>query len=127
MDRFPVTIRLLDPPLHEFLVTEDEDIQALAKRLGRDYEEIKSTIHALAETNPMLGFRGCRLSIVYPEITEMQVRAIITGEGDIIILMALLVFTALSEVFADATSVPLCYCDYYYYYDRRSPGRSGWL
>jgi len=79
MSGFPVTIRLLDPPLHEFLPHEEEDIKALATRLNRNYDEIRSTIDSLAETNPMLGFRGCRLSIVYPSITEMQVRAVIAG------------------------------------------------
>lgn len=77
--RYPVTIRLLDPPLHEFLPQEEGDIKNLAQRLGRSYEKTKHAIEALAETNPMLGFRGCRLTIIYPEITEMQVRAAITA------------------------------------------------
>jgi pyruvate, orthophosphate dikinase len=79
MSGFPVTIRLLDPPLHEFLPHEEADMRALAKRIGKDYDEVAAQIKGLEETNPMLGFRGCRLSVVYPEITDMQVRAVITG------------------------------------------------
>ncbi len=79
MDGFPVTIRLLDPPLHEFLPNNDEDMKDLAKEMGVEFETIKSRKEALAEFNPMLGFRGCRLGMVYPEITEMQVRAIINA------------------------------------------------
>ncbi|MDA8962287.1 pyruvate, phosphate dikinase [Congregibacter sp.] len=77
MDGLPVTIRLLDPPLHEFLPHDQADAEALAERLGKDPEEIMQARNDLAEVNPMLGFRGCRLSVVYPEITRMQVRAII--------------------------------------------------
>jgi pyruvate,orthophosphate dikinase len=77
MDGLPVTIRLLDPPLHEFLPHDEEDLQSLAKRLDKDPEDIRRGRDDLREVNPMLGFRGCRLSVVYPEITEMQVRAII--------------------------------------------------
>ncbi|GAB5412977.1 MAG: pyruvate, phosphate dikinase [Congregibacter sp.] len=77
MDGLPVTIRLLDPPLHEFLPHDDEDIDALAQRMGRSPDEIRRARNDLIEVNPMLGFRGCRLSVVYPEITKMQVRAII--------------------------------------------------
>jgi len=77
MEGYPVTIRLLDPPLHEFLPHEDDDIHALADRLGRSPEAIREARNDLIEVNPMLGFRGCRLSVVYPEITQMQVRAII--------------------------------------------------
>ena len=76
MDKLPVIIRLLDPPLHEFLPKEDEDIQALSQTLGIPAEEIKKTAESLAEFNPMLGFRGCRLGIIYPEINAMQARAI---------------------------------------------------
>ncbi len=76
MEGKPVTIRLLDPPLHEFLPTEDEDIQELADELGIEFKELKSTVRALGEINPMLGHRGCRLSVTYPEILEMQARAI---------------------------------------------------
>ncbi len=76
MDGLPVTVRLLDPPLHEFL-THDEHLQAeLAKRLGLPIEKIRARVTQLQESNPMLGHRGCRLSITYPEIMEMQVTAI---------------------------------------------------
>ena len=77
MDGLPVTIRLLDPPLHEFLPHGDDEINALAARLNIETADIHARIEALDEVNPMLGFRGCRLSVVYPEITEMQVQAII--------------------------------------------------
>ncbi|MBN2458203.1 pyruvate, phosphate dikinase [Candidatus Woesearchaeota archaeon] len=73
----PVTIRLLDPPLHEFLPKEDEEIRGLAKELGIAEEKLRERIEALHEQNPMLGHRGCRLGITYPEIIEMQTRAII--------------------------------------------------
>ncbi len=76
MDGFPVTIRTLDPPLHEFLPKDDEQIKELAERLGVSEETIRTKAEALAEANPMLGHRGCRLGITYPEITEMQARAI---------------------------------------------------
>ncbi len=77
MDGFPVTIRLLDPPLHEFLPQEAGDIEALATQLGVSVEAIERKIEALHEMNPMLGHRGCRLGLTYPEIYEMQVEAII--------------------------------------------------
>jgi pyruvate,orthophosphate dikinase len=77
MDGLPVTIRLLDPPLHEFLPHDEEDVLGLAERLNKDPESIRRARDDLIEVNPMLGFRGCRLSVVYPEVTEMQVRAII--------------------------------------------------
>lgn len=73
----PVTIRLLDPPLHEFLPHADEDIAELAKTMGLTFEALKSRVESLHEFNPMLGHRGCRLAITYPEIAEMQTRAII--------------------------------------------------
>jgi pyruvate, orthophosphate dikinase len=76
MDGYPVTIRTLDPPLHEFLPHDDEAIQELAGKMGLSTENLKNRIESLKESNPMLGFRGCRLGIVYPEITEMQARAI---------------------------------------------------
>jgi pyruvate,orthophosphate dikinase len=76
MDGFPVTIRTLDPPLHEFLPREEEQIAELAQIAGRTVEQVKQRIESLHEQNPMLGFRGCRLGIQYPEITEMQARAI---------------------------------------------------
>lgn len=77
MSGLPVTIRLLDPPLHEFLPHTAEDIAALASRINKPADKIREISESLSEVNPMLGFRGCRLSVVYPEITEMQVRAII--------------------------------------------------
>ncbi len=77
MDGLPVTVRLLDPPLHEFLPHTEEDMVALAKQLNKSVEDIRKATENLGEVNPMLGFRGCRLSVVFPEITEMQVRAII--------------------------------------------------
>jgi len=76
MDGLPVTIRTLDPPLHEFLPHESKEIEKLANIMGVAVERVKSRIESLKETNPMLGHRGCRLGIVYPEITEMQARAI---------------------------------------------------
>ncbi len=72
----PCTIRTLDPPLHEFLPHGDDDIKALAEGLGVSFDNLKATVVSLQESNPMLGHRGCRLGVVYPEITEMQVRAI---------------------------------------------------
>ncbi|MCD6434178.1 MAG: pyruvate, phosphate dikinase [Candidatus Diapherotrites archaeon] len=77
MDGLPVTIRLLDPPLHEFLPQTEKEIKELAKEMKVSVNKIKAIIKALEEFNPMLGFRGVRLAIVYPEIAEMQVRAII--------------------------------------------------
>ncbi|MBZ4663126.1 MAG: pyruvate, phosphate dikinase [Caloramator sp.] len=79
----PVTIRLLDPPLHEFLPQEDEDIRELASTMGISYEELKATVDSLKEFNPMLGHRGCRLAVTYPEIAEMQTRAIIEAAIDV--------------------------------------------
>ena len=76
MHDFPVTIRLLDPPLHEFVTLAEAQIKELAGELGTDEEKLKTRIAALHELNPMLGHRGCRLGIAYPEITEMQARAI---------------------------------------------------
>lgn len=77
MDGLPVTIRLLDPPLHEFLPFFDKKIEELAEELGVTFEELKNKVESLHEVNPMLGHRGCRLAITYPEIYEIQVRAII--------------------------------------------------
>mgnify|MGYP006276455119 CR=1 FL=1 len=77
MQDLPVTVRLLDPPLHEFVPHEEENQKEMAEELGVTVEEIKAKIEELAEFNPMLGHRGCRLGNTYPEITEMQVRAII--------------------------------------------------
>jgi pyruvate,orthophosphate dikinase len=82
MDGLPVTIRLLDPPLHEFLPHSEEDITALAQRIGKSADTIREIAQGLQEVNPMLGFRGCRLSVIYPEITTMQVRAIISAAVD---------------------------------------------
>jgi pyruvate,orthophosphate dikinase len=77
MDGLPVTVRLLDPPLHEFLPHGADDTRHLAEQLGMPFEDLARTIESLRESNPMLGHRGCRLGITYPEITEMQARAII--------------------------------------------------
>jgi pyruvate, orthophosphate dikinase len=76
MEGRPVTIRTLDPPLHEFLPHGDKEIETVAERLNISTEKLKQKIESLSEFNPMLGFRGCRLGVVYPEITEMQARAI---------------------------------------------------
>src|SRR4029453_4048877 len=76
MEGYPVCIRLLDPPLHEFLPKEKHEIEGLAKALGRKPEDVAASVLALQETNPMLGLRGCRLGIIYPEISMMQARAI---------------------------------------------------
>ncbi len=73
----PVTIRFLDPPLHEFVPTEEEDIAKLANAQGKSVEEIKTFIDSLHEFNPMMGHRGCRLAVTYPEIAKMQTKAII--------------------------------------------------
>ena len=77
MEGCPVTIRFLDPPLHEFVPTEEADIELLAKDMGKTVAEIKAIIASLHEFNPMMGHRGCRLSVTYPEIAEMQTRAVI--------------------------------------------------
>ena len=77
MEGCPVTIRFLDPPLHEFVPTEEKDIEALAKTQGKTVEEIKAIIASLHEFNPMMGHRGCRLAVTYPEIAEMQTEAVI--------------------------------------------------
>jgi pyruvate,orthophosphate dikinase len=76
MDR-PVTIRLLDPPLHEFMPTKEEDFASLGKEMGKSAEDVKARAESLHELNPMMGHRGCRLAVSYPEIAEMQTRAII--------------------------------------------------
>jgi len=82
MDGFPVTIRLLDPPLHEFVPHERVKQEELAKKIGVDPDVVTRRVEQLHEANPMLGHRGCRLSITYPEILEMQVRAIIEAAID---------------------------------------------
>ncbi|WML35608.1 pyruvate, phosphate dikinase [Clostridium sp. OS1-26] len=83
MEDRPVTIRLLDPPLHEFLPQEDEDIRDLAKEMGISFEDLKSTVESLHEFNPMMGHRGCRLPVSYPEMAEMQSTAIIEAAIDV--------------------------------------------
>ena len=77
MGGYPVTIRFLDPPLHEFVPTEEADIEALAKAQGKTVQQIKDIIASLHEFNPMMGHRGCRLAVTFPEIAEMQTRAVI--------------------------------------------------
>ncbi len=79
MEERPVTIRLLDPPLHEFLPTADEDFETLAKSMGKSVDELKIKAKGLHELNPMMGHRGCRIAISYPEIAAMQTRAIISA------------------------------------------------
>ncbi len=74
---YPVTIRFLDPPLHEFVPTEEAEIKALADAQGKTVADIKAIISSLHETNPMMGHRGCRLAVTYPEIAEMQTKAVI--------------------------------------------------
>ncbi|MDP4145888.1 MAG: pyruvate, phosphate dikinase [Bacillota bacterium] len=83
MEERPVTIRFLDPPLHEFLPSEDEDIKDLAQEMGIGFDELKATVLSLHEFNPMMGHRGCRLSVSYPEIAEMQTRAVIEAALDV--------------------------------------------
>ncbi|HOQ81407.1 MAG TPA: pyruvate, phosphate dikinase, partial [Candidatus Cloacimonadota bacterium] len=77
MQGLPVTVRLLDPPLHEFVPAEEKNQAEMAKEMGLSLEVVKNRVNSLHELNPMLGHRGCRLGITYPEITEMQTRAII--------------------------------------------------
>ena len=82
MAGLPVTIRLLDPPLNEFLPREDEEIRAVATAMGADFELLRHRVRELDEFNPMLGHRGCRLAISYPEICEMQARAILEAAAE---------------------------------------------
>ena len=77
MQGYPVTIRFLDPPLHEFVPQEEEDIAALAQEMGMEVDALKAVIAGLHEFNPMMGHRGCRLTVTYPEIARMQTRAVI--------------------------------------------------
>ena len=77
LEGHPVTIRFLDPPLHEFVPTEEADIEKLAKSQGKSVEDIKNIISSLHEFNPMMGHRGCRLAVTYPEIAKMQTKAVI--------------------------------------------------
>jgi pyruvate, orthophosphate dikinase len=83
MAGYPVTIRLLDPPLHEFLPQTDKDFEAVSQKSGISVEQLKAKAQAMHESNPMLGHRGCRLAITYPEIYEMQVRAIMEAACDL--------------------------------------------
>jgi pyruvate,orthophosphate dikinase len=78
-----VTIRTLDPPLHEFLPHSEEEQRELAEKLGKSYEDIKNKVDSLHEFNPMMGHRGCRLGIIYPEITAMQAKAIFTAAAEV--------------------------------------------
>jgi pyruvate,orthophosphate dikinase len=82
MDGYPVTIRLLDPPLHEFLPQGTAEIKEIAKRINIPFEQLRNFVKMLTEVNPMLGHRGCRLGITYPEITEMQAEAIFEAACD---------------------------------------------
>lgn len=84
MEGFPVTIRLLDPPLHEFLPATEDELKQLSRRINKDESEIRNAVKALHEFNPMLGHRGCRLAITYPEIYQMQARAIATAAAELI-------------------------------------------
>jgi pyruvate,orthophosphate dikinase len=83
MNGWPVIIRTLDPPLHEFLPKENPEIRELAEQLGVSVKKVKTRIESLHEANPMLGFRGCRLGLIYPEITEMQARAIFEAAAEV--------------------------------------------
>ena len=83
MRGLPVTIRLLDPPLHEFLPAKEEELEEVAQAAGTDVIEVRARVAALHETNPMLGLRGCRLGIMYPEIYEMQCRAIFEAAAEV--------------------------------------------
>jgi pyruvate,orthophosphate dikinase len=83
MDGRPVTIRTIDPPLHEFLPHDETGQKEMAKAMGVSLQKIKERVESLAEFNPMLGFRGCRLGIIYPEITEMQARAIFEAAANV--------------------------------------------
>ncbi len=102
MDGLPVTIRLLDPPLHEFLPHTEEDVRVVAEATGLSAEKLMRRARELEETNPMLGWRGCRLGVTYPEIYEMQVRAIFEaaalakakGQAPVVEIMHPLVATA---------------------------------
>jgi pyruvate,orthophosphate dikinase len=84
MEGLPVTIRTLDPPLHEFLPHTDKEIEELSRQMGVTKEKLKQKVQSLHEANPMLGHRGCRLGIAYPEITEMQARAILEAACELI-------------------------------------------
>jgi pyruvate,orthophosphate dikinase len=79
----PVTVRLLDPPLHEFVTLDDAQVKELAAHMKISEKKVRDRVHALHELNPMLGHRGCRLGIAYPEITEMQARAILEAAAEL--------------------------------------------
>ncbi|NOY44457.1 MAG: pyruvate, phosphate dikinase [Deltaproteobacteria bacterium] len=83
MEGLPVTVRLLDPPLHEFVPHEDAQIRELAETMGKDPEAVRTRVAQLREMNPMLGHRGCRLGISYPEITRMQARAVLEAAAEL--------------------------------------------
>ena len=82
MEGRQVTIRLLDPPLHEFIPKEKEEIEELARQMGISYESLDETVRSLHEVNPMMGHRGCRLAVTFPEIARMQTAAIIGAAID---------------------------------------------
>ncbi len=84
MDGRPVTIRTIDPPLHEFLPVEESAQRQLAADMGVSYDTVKAKVESFHEFNPMIGFRGCRLGIVYPEITRMQAQAIFEAAANVI-------------------------------------------
>ncbi len=84
MDGLPVTIRLLDPPLHEFVPHQKDQLEVLAKSIGIDMANLEKRINLLKESNPMMGHRGVRLGVTYPEITEMQVRAILEATAELV-------------------------------------------
>lgn len=84
MDGFPVTIRLLDPPLHEFVPHSENEIQEFSKRIGQDADRVRAKVKNLFEFNPMLGHRGCRLAVTFPEIYQMQVRAIAEAACEVV-------------------------------------------
>ncbi|MBN1308505.1 MAG: pyruvate, phosphate dikinase, partial [Chitinispirillaceae bacterium] len=84
LDGLPITIRLLDPPLHEFVPHSDDKLAAMARELGISIEEVRKRGEGLRESNPMLGHRGVRLGVTYPEVSEMQIRAILTAAGELI-------------------------------------------
>ena len=97
MKGLPVTIRLLDPPLHEFLPQTEEDIREFAKKTGIGAEAVRRRFTDLHESNPMLGHRGCRLGITFPEIYEMQVRAILEAAVDASVTPEIMIPLALSR------------------------------
>ena len=81
----PVTIRFLDPPLHEFVPTEEADIEKLAAAKNKSVEEIKALCNSLHEFNPMMGHRGCRLAVTYPEIAKMQTKTVILSQESFLV------------------------------------------